>query len=142
MEIKVKLNHKEAKLPTRANPGDAGWDLTAVSERYDLDGRFFEYDLGISVAIPEGYVGLIFPRSSISKKDLKLANSVGVCDSGFRGNLTARFKTNYSVGVKKYSVGDKVAQLIVVELPKVEFKEVKELDETVRGTGSYGSSGS
>lgn len=142
MEIKVKLNHKDAKLPTRANPGDAGWDLTAVSERFDILEKYFEYDLGISLAIPEGYVGLIFPRSSISKKDMSLANSVGVIDSGFRGNITARLKPTTNVGMRKYSVGDKIAQLVVVEIPKVEFKQVEELDNTVRGTGGYGSSGS
>lgn len=141
MNLKVKKLHPEAKLPTKANPGDAGLDLTAIDEKLNPEFRFIEYDFGLSMEIEEGYVGLIFPRSSNSKKDLVLSNCVGVVDSSYRGPVTARFKSLVPHSAKKYSVGDKVAQLVILQLPKVNVEEVTELSNTQRGTGGYGSSG-
>ncbi len=141
MKLKVKLTHPEAKLPTKGTDGSAGYDLTAVTEKIDLQYRFIEYSFGLAVAIPEGHVGLIFPRSSISKKDISLSNAVGVIDSDYRGEITARFKNIIPVGAKKYGVGDRIAQLVVLKLPEVELEQVDTLDETTRGTGGYGSTG-
>ena len=141
MKLKVKKLTPEAKIPSYANPGDAGLDLTAVGERFDLEHRFVEYKFGLALEIEKGYVGLIFPRSSNSKKDLILSNCVGVVDSSYRGEITARFKNLVPSGAKKYFVGDKIAQLVIVETPKVEIEEVSELSDTARGSGGYGSSG-
>lgn len=141
MKLKVKRLSLDAKLPSKANPGDAGWDLTAVSERYDIEGKYFEYDLGLSFEIEPGYVGLIFPRSSVTNKDLTLGNAVGVLDSSYRGKVTARFKPLEKIGLRKYKAGDKVAQLVIIPLPEVELEEVSELSNTERGSGGYGSSG-
>lgn len=91
MIVKIKKLHKDAVIPSYSKIGDAGLDLTAVSKIYDEYGNV-EYGVGLAIEIPKGYVGLIFPRSSISKKDLILSNSVGVIDSGYRGEIKFKFK--------------------------------------------------
>ena len=139
MEIKFKKIDEDAVLPSCAKEGDAGLDLTATSKV--VTDLYIEYGLGLSVEIPEGFVGLVFPRSSISKKDMMLANAVGVIDSGYRGEITARFKYNDYVNSDHYKVGDKVCQLIVLPYPKVVAVWADKLSDSQRGTGSYGSSG-
>ena len=139
LTVKVKKLHPEAVIPKYAKVGDAGMDLVAISET--VRGGFTEFGTGLAVEIPEGYVGLIFPRSSISNVKMFLTNSVGVIDSGYRGEIKFRFKPTTS-GVGKYEVGDRVGQLVVIPYPKVELIEVDGLEETDRGTGGFGSSGS
>ena len=92
MKVKIKKLHPEAIIPSYATQGDAGMDMTAVSMQIDKLGLFIEYGTGIAVEIPEGHVGLLFPRSSLSKTSLVLANHVGVVDSGYRGEIRFRFK--------------------------------------------------
>ena len=82
MNVKIKRVHADAIVPTYAKPGDAGMDLTCVKIIYNAEDGCITYDTGIQMEIPEGHVGLLFPRSSISKKDLILTNHVGVIDSG------------------------------------------------------------
>ena len=132
--IKIKKIHPDAVIPKYAKPGDAGMDVVAVSKR--VTDKFVEYGTGLSFEVPEEYVMLVFPRSSISKKDLVLANSVGVLDSGYRGELLVRFK---SMGHEHYEVGERIAQVMILPYPKVEFEEVEELGETARGEGGFGS---
>jgi dUTP pyrophosphatase len=142
VELKVKLEHPEAKLPLKATIGSAGFDLFAVSEKINIEDRYIEYSFGLSLEIPNGYVGLIFPRSSITKKDILLGNAVGVIDSDFRGEITARFKNLLPVGARKYKVGERIAQLVVMKLPdELTIKQVDQLDQTERGASGYGSSG-
>lgn len=164
MKIKIKKLCDSAVIPQYAHPTDAGMDLVAVSKSIDKDGNIV-YGTGISVEIPEGYVGLIFPRSSISKKDLLLTNSVGVIDSGYRGEIMAKFKNQnqysnplqafWSFFVNKkpkrikfsvfhageYEVGERIAQMIIMPYPHVEFEEADELSDSDRGHGGYGSTG-
>tara|TARA_R110000868_G_scaffold79803_1_gene226939 strand:+ start:39 stop:563 length:525 start_codon:yes stop_codon:yes gene_type:complete len=90
MNVKIKKVHANAKIPTYGKPGDAGMDLTCVTVSY-ADGCIV-YDTGIQIEIPEGYVGLLFPRSSLSKLDIMLTNHVGVIDSGYRGNIMFKYK--------------------------------------------------
>jgi dUTP pyrophosphatase len=92
MKVKIKKLHPEAIIPSYATQGDAGMDMTAVTTQIDKSGLFIEYGTGIAVEIPKGYVGLLFPRSSLSKTSLVLANHVGVVDSGYRGEIKFRFK--------------------------------------------------
>jgi dUTP pyrophosphatase len=139
MKINIKLD-KGVKMPIKAHEHDAGFDLIAVSKKYDTQYGFINYNTGISMEIPEGYVGLIFPRSSISKTRLTLSNSVGVIDSTYRGNISFRFKRANS-GLKEYNIGDKIGQLVIMKLPLFEFKQVDKLNETNRGSGGYGSTG-
>lgn len=139
MEVKIKKLVKDAIIPTYAKDGDAGMDLTATSVWRDEDGNIC-YGTGIAMEIPKGYVGLVFPRSSNAKKDLILTNSVGVIDSGYRGQITFKFKS--CIGTDNiYNLGDRVGQIIIMPFPSIEFVEVEELSETERGVGSYGSSG-
>lgn len=139
MEVKIKKLVKDAAIPTYAKEGDAGMDLTATSVWYDDDGNIC-YGTGIAIEIPQGFVGLVFPRSSISKKDLILTNSVGVIDSGYRGQITFKFKRALGTN-KMYTIGERIGQIIIMPYPHIEFKEVEELSESERGIGGYGSSG-
>jgi dUTP pyrophosphatase len=91
MDVKIKKLHEDAVIPKYSKPGDAGLDLTATSVEYDFITGTLSYGTGIAVEIPEGYVGLVFPRSSIRTKNLILTNHVGVIDSGYRGEITFSF---------------------------------------------------
>lgn len=143
MKVNLKKTHPDAVLPTYGKPGDAGMDLTAVSIVSETAYQIV-YDTGIAVEIPEGFVGLVFPRSSIRKTDLVLANSVGVIDSGYRGSIQATFlKINNPNHIRNedYKVCDRIVQLMIIPHPFIEFKEVTELSNTERGTGGHGSTG-
>ncbi|MBO7264054.1 MAG: dUTP diphosphatase [Alistipes sp.] len=136
MNVKIKRLNDKAILPTKAHTSDAGYDLYASSCYYD-DGML-HYGTGVAVEIPEGYVGLVFPRSSIANTHLTLSNSVGVIDSGYRGEIMAKFRKG---GTNAYRVGERIAQLIIIPYPEVVFEEVNELSDSDRGVGGYGSSG-
>lgn len=139
MRVRLKKLQENAVLPNYSKPGDAGLDLTAISMKIvdNNDSGYVEYDTGLSVEIPEGYVGLIFPRSSISNTGLILANSIGVIDSGYRGSIKCRFK--WIKDTKMYAEGERVAQLIILPYPQIEFEEVQELSASERGDGGFGS---
>lgn len=141
MKVKIKKLHPGAVIPAKAYPTDTGFDLTAVWSGWNNANKVFEYGFGLSFEIPEGYVGLIFPRSSIFRKDLFLTNCVGVIDSHFRGEVTAKFKSTTGRIPESYNVGERVAQMIIMPIPQVTFVEVKELSDTDRGPGGYGSTG-
>ena len=149
MQVKIKKLHKDSVIPKYSKTGDAGMDLTAVTKEYDKDGNIC-YDTGLAFEIPEGYVGLLFPRSSLSKKDLSLANHVGVIDSGYRGSVVFKFKPTDYFAINRddvygnppyYEVGDRVGQIIILPYPKITFVEVDELSSTERGDTGFGSSG-
>jgi len=137
VDVGIKLLHEKAVVPTYAKPGDAGMDLT-ITEIISITDEKVVYSYGIAVEIPEGYVGLVFPRSSISKIDLLMTNSVGCVDSGYRGPLMSVF---YRYDEKYYQVGERGAQLLIIPYPKVNFIVKDELSETERNTGGYGHSG-
>lgn len=141
MVIKIKKLVEQAVIPSYSKEGDAGLDLTAVSVNTTDNGDygFIEYDTGLAVEIPEGYVGLVYPRSSISKTGLILANSIGVIDSNYRGSIKCRFKAIPNSTI--YNVGDRIAQLIIQPIPNIEFEVVDELSDTTRGDDGFGSSG-
>jgi dUTP pyrophosphatase len=136
IKIKVKKIHPDAVIPRYAHCGDAGMDVVAISKR--VTDKFIEYGTGLAFEIPEGYVLFIFPRSSLPKKDLMLGNSVGVLDSGYRGELFLRFQR---MGEDHYEIGDRIGQVILMPHPKVEVEEVEELSDTIRGNGGFGSTG-
>lgn len=153
MKVKIKKLFKDATLPSYAKEGDAGLDLTALNIKYvyeESDNKYYSLDklkyiemgTGLAIEIPPGYVGLIFPRSSITNKELALGNSVGVIDSGYRGEIKFRFKRTRAFNTDEYKIGDKIGQLIIIPYPKIELEEVEELSDSNRGTGGYGSSGS
>ena len=105
------------------------------------NGELFTYHTDIAVEIPDGHVGLLFPRSSIYKQDLLLTNSVGVVDSGYRGEVMFKFKPIAYEVKQHYQVGDRIGQLIIIPYPYIEFVEAEELSDSERGEGGYGSSG-
>ena len=142
MKVKIKKLSENAVIPQYAKPGDAGMDVTAISVNVTDD--YIEYGTGLAFEVPEGYCMLIFPRSSNSKKDLLLCNSVGVLDSGYRGELKLRFKNvcdpaEALTNAKVYAIGDRIGQIMILPYPHVEFEESVELSETERGTGGFGS---
>lgn len=160
MKVKIKRLHEDAVIPSYSKSGDAGLDLTATS--YKFENGCFVYGTGLSVEIPAGYVGLVYPRSSIAGTALYLTNAVGVIDSGYRGEIMFKFASdndyflddndlphalcNYlqvSEGEKLdiYKVGDRIGQLIIMPYPKIEFEEAEELEASERGTGGYGHTG-
>lgn len=150
MEVKIKKLNKDAIIPKYSKPGDAGLDLVATSAEINQEFGFIEYGTGLSIEIPEGYVGLLYPRSSISTTNMIMCNSVGVIDSGYRGEIKLRmfdFDSDLDKegklfgGEHCYEVGNKVGQLIIVPYPKIEFKEVTDLSETKRNNDGFGSSG-
>lgn len=149
MKIKIKKLHPDAIIPKYAKEGDAGMDLTAISA--SISAGKVEYGTGLAIEIPKGYVGLIFPRSSIFKTGQTLSNSVGVIDSGYRGEIKFVFYTTtylnertdelYCPGTETYEVGQRVGQIMIIPYPEIEFKEVQKLEESERGSGGYGSTG-
>lgn len=138
MEIKIKKTTKDSLLPIKKNPLDTGFDCFANSITKTTD--YIEYGLGFCLEIPQGYCGLIFPRSSISNYDLMLSNSIGVIDSGYRNEVKVRFKLKEE-GDKIYNVGDRVCQFILYKYPEINFIEVEDLDLTSDRKGGYGSTG-
>ncbi len=138
MEVKIKKVHADAVTPKYGRPGDGGLDITAVSITYEEN--CISYGTGLAFEIPEGYVGLLFPRSSVYKTNQLLSNCVGVLDAGFRGELTFKFKYLQGIG-RVYEVGDRVGQIIIIPFPKIEFVESEELSETERGLHGHGSTG-
>lgn len=143
MKVKIKKLSPNAVIPTYAKSGDAGMDMVATKIISDtLDS--ITYGTDIAVEIPEGFVGLVFPRSSIRKTNLQLSNSVGVIDSGYRGEIQATFKKIQGVSnevLENYKVGDRICQIMIIPHPLVEFEEVEELSNTERGEGGFGSTG-
>jgi len=169
MKVRVQKLNPEAVIPKYAKPGDAGLDLVAVSVEVDANLRQVTYGTGLAVEIPQGFVGLIFPRSSIRNNTLSLSNAVGVIDSGYRGEIKAVFNIvdgrtttqketrpfwddsgsfegyrdkHLKVPIEKiYGVGDKIAQLMIVPYPQIELVQAESLSETERGAGGFGSTG-
>ncbi len=136
MEVKVKKLHPDAIIPKYAHEGDAGMDVYAISKKETE--KYIEYGTGLSFEVPLGYVMLVFSRSSVTNKDLMLKNSVGVLDSGYRGELVLRFN---KFGKDDYEVKERVGQIMILPFPQVEFQEADELAESSRGEGGWGSTG-
>lgn len=141
MKVKIKKLDERAVIPKYAKPGDAGMDLVAIShEKDDKDNHI--YGTGLAIEIPEGHVGLIFPRSSNRKTFAYMTNHVGVIDSGYRGEIFVTFKNRDMInGAQPYYIGDKIAQLIILPYPFIELEEATELSKTERGEGGHGSTG-
>lgn len=140
MKVKFKKVSENATIPKKASLNAGAFDLTCVDYTIDYS-RIATYDTGICVEIPKGFVGLLFPRSSIYKTQLKMCNSVGVIDSDYRGSIMMKYYLDWVDLEKLYTVGDRVGQLLIMPIPEIEFEEVDELGETERGDGGFGSTG-
>lgn len=149
LNIRIKRLSDKAAIPVKAHSTDAGLDLVAVSCHRERD--ILTYGTGIALEIPKGYVGLVFPRSSVFKYDLQLTNSVGVIDSGYRGEIMFKYRITMDVygnvtghakaKPKVFEIGERIGQIIFVPYPEVAFTEVDELAPSDRGTTGYGDSG-
>lgn len=157
IKVNFKKLSKNAVVPTKAHPSDAGFDMVAVSKNETED--YIEYKTDIAIKLPKGHCALLFPRSSVSKYDLSLCNSVGLIDENYTGNIIFRYKKTpkyqyYSlkrlfgfvkdlvinpITYKEYNVGDKIGQIVIMPIPSVELIEVNELPDTDRGDGGFGS---
>lgn len=143
MELKFKRLSEEAILPIRANRTDAGLDLTATRITQELNecGQLILiYHTDLAVEIPEGYVGLLFLRSSAAKKSLTMTNCVGVIDAGYRGELISKMRSTTDVVPAIYKPGERFAQLVIIPLADVTVTEAAELSEGDRGENGFGSS--
>lgn len=140
MKVRIKKLIDSAVLPSKAYADDAGFDLVAISVEEDRKRNIVSYGTGLAFEIPKGHVGLIFPRSSVYKHQISLSNCVGVIDSGYRGEVLLKFRIEQP-HISRYTIGDRIGQMIIMPYPEVEFEEAQELSETDRGTGGYGSSG-
>ena len=138
MELKIKRIHPEAKLPSYGHKGDAGLDLFSCADYVLGAGEVKAIQTGIKVAIPRGYVGLIWDKSGISLKGVhKLA---GVVDAGYRGEVQV---VMINLGNTPYEIkkGMKIAQMLVQPISEVEVIEAEDLDDTLRGEDGFGSTG-
>lgn len=144
MTLKIKRLTDNAVMPIRAHEGDAGIDLTCTTITQELNEAgqlILVYHSGIAVQIPDGYVGLLFPRSSISKKSITATNSVGVIDAGYRGEVMFKMRSTTDVVPAIYKPGERFAQLVIVPIAQYEIEEASELDPSDRGENGYGSTG-
>lgn len=140
IELNVKLSDG-APLPRHAKPGDAGLDLTTREEAVILPFDTVLVGTGVSVEIPDGYVGLVFPRSGLaSKRGITLANCVGVVDSGYRGEIKVPLH-NLKNYVQMVMAGERVCQLVIVPFETCICRGVRELSDSERGADGFGSSG-
>lgn len=141
--VRYKKLREDAKAPYRATDGAAGYDLCCVSVEYD-DTDSIIYHTGLAFEIPEWFVGMLFPRSSLYRKNLIMPYSIGIIDSDYRGEVLAIYKpllTRSRPFHQEYQVGERCCQLVIVQLPTVLWKEAQELTETTRGSGGHGSTG-
>ena len=126
-------------VPGYAHPGDAGIDLYA--DKYAIvTGETVLISTGVAVAVPDGHVGLVCPRSGLSKHGVTVANAPGVIDSGYRGEVMVRLTTT-SKNPYRVHRGDRIAQLLIIPIVRPEVNVVVDLDDTERGTGGFGSTG-
>lgn len=142
MKLRFKRVHSDAKTPQYSSERAAALDFFAVDMKYVPEKNYYEYDTGIAIEIPEGFVGLCFSRSSVSETGTILTNGVGVIDPDYRGTVKARFAPRANTSAARaYAKGDKVFQMLIIKNNIVELEEADELTTTVRGDGGFGSTG-
>jgi dUTP pyrophosphatase len=137
MKIKYQLLANDAKCPFRASEMAAGYDLYAFS--YSFHEHTVTYHTKVAMEIPKGYTGLLFPRSSVYKTGMHLANSVGVIDSDYRGEIMFKYYVNDWQTI--YEKGERVGQIVIVPTPDIEFELTDMLSDTLRSGGGFGSTG-
>ena len=142
MNINFKKLDQRAVAPVRAHESDAGFDLVATditTEVNECGQLILVYHTGLAIEIPDGYFGLLVPRSSIYKKSLMLTNHAGIIDCGYRGEVMAKFRSTTDVVPAVYKPGEKFAQLLILPCPEATFTETSELSNSERGDNGYGS---
>jgi dUTP pyrophosphatase len=142
MRMEIKRLDMQLPLPRYAHPGDAGLDLYSAADVALAPGRRELIPTGIAIAIPDGFAGFIQPRSGLAiKQGLSLVNTPGLIDSHYRGEIKViaiNLDPSETIHVAR---GDKIAQLVIQPVARVDLQEVRELEETARGEGGFGSTG-
>lgn len=139
--LRVQRLDPDVPLPAYAQPGDAGLDLASAEDRILAPGERVALSTGLAVAVPNGWVGLVHPRSGLSLRDgVTVVNAPGTVDSGYRGELKVLL-VNLGDAPVAIARGERVAQLVIQEVGHATVQEVDELDETARGAGGFGSTG-
>lgn len=142
MDVLVRRLDPDLPLPAYAHPGDAGADLCAAQDVELGPGERALVRTGIAIALPEGYVGLVHPRSGLAAKmGVTIVNAPGTVDSGYRGEILVNLINHDRVISAKISRGDRIAQLVIQRVERAHFHAVDDLPDTVRGAGGHGSTG-
>ncbi|GIE84270.1 dUTP diphosphatase [Actinoplanes regularis] len=140
--IQVRRIDPDLPLPAYAHPGDAGADLVAAEEAEIAPGARVKVRTGIAVAIPEGFVGLVHPRSGLAARlGVTVLNAPGTVDAGYRGEILVNLINHDRAETVKIARGDRIAQLVVQRVERAVFHAVDTLDDTTRGAGGHGSTG-
>jgi len=141
-EVLLTVLDEAARVPAYAHPGDAGADLVTTT---DVVLRPFEratVPTGIAIALPEGYVALVHPRSGLAARHgLTIVNSPGTVDAGYRGEIRVTLYNSDPTETISLARGDRIAQMVVQEVAHATFRQVESLPDSVRGEGGFGSSG-
>jgi dUTP pyrophosphatase len=141
-ELPFKRLDPDASLPEQARPGDAGLDLRSVMDLRVEPGERAMVRTGLAVAIPEGHAGLVLPRSGLaSKHGLTLSNAPGLIDAGYRGEVVCAVVNLDREEAISIAKGDRIAQLVIVEVPDVRPAWIDQLPDSTRGEGGFGSTG-
>lgn len=142
MILRVRRLHPAARLPTRAHPDDAGYDLYAVAGAELGPGDRARVGTGVAVALPDGHAGWVVPRSGLADRHgIALVNAPGLIDPGYRGEVAVLLLNTDARASYVVSAGDRIAQLVVVPFAAPEVVEDDALPGTARGAGGFGSSG-
>ncbi|BCY14338.1 dUTP diphosphatase [Actinoplanes sp. L3-i22] len=140
--IQVRRIDPDLPLPAYAHPGDAGADLVAAEDAEIAPGSWVKVRTGIAIALPEGFVGLVHPRSGLAARlGVTVLNAPGTVDAGYRGEILVNLINHDRAQTVKISRGDRIAQLVVQRVERAVFHAVDTLDDTTRGTGGHGSTG-
>lgn len=141
LDLHVTRLHPDAVLPTYAHPGDAGLDLTSVEHVVLEPGQRHAVATGWAMAIPNGWVGLVHPRSGLAlRQGLTVANAPGTIDAGYRGEVKV-ILVNLGADAVTIAPGDRIAQLLLQHVGHATVEEVGTLEDSARGSGGFGSTG-
>lgn len=138
VDVPIRAN----RPPTYALPGDAGADLHSSEDVELAPGERASVGTGVAIALPEGHAGLVVPRSGLAfAHGVTIVNAPGTIDAGYRGEIRVALLNTDSRASYRVSVGDRIAQLVIVPIVRARFTAIDELPESVRGTGGFGSTG-
>jgi len=141
--IRVQQLDPDLPLPSYAHPGDAGADLYAAEDAEIGPGERKLVRTGVAIQLPEGYVGLVHPRSGLAvKKGLTVLNAPGTVDAGYRGEILINLINHDPRNIAKVLRGERIAQLVVQRVERAHFHGVEKLSDSMRGPGGHGSTGS
>jgi dUTP pyrophosphatase len=142
VDVPVRRLDPDLPLPSYAHPGDAGADLVAAEDVELAPGERRLVHTGVAVALPDGYVGLVHPRSGLAARlGVTVLNAPGTVDAGYRGEILVNLVNHDRAGTVKIARGDRIAQLLVQRVERARFHPVDELPDTARGAGGHGSTG-